>query len=172
MFNPLESDTYYLHQLECFFSQKRDDFFPRAKLWIPLYLLNCYSLCLSRRGMCFGKFSTPLRPSRKKEAFWLVQQNASLASARLKPRKQRLFCLCEEEYKNFFLSNIPLADSHYMITRFWLSLGLHVLYLKLTRKISLKHTVVLKTEVRAVSLCRSDSSPMERGLLLLCAVLL
>lgn len=31
MFNPLESDTYYLHQLECFFFQKRDYFFPKSK---------------------------------------------------------------------------------------------------------------------------------------------
>lgn len=66
----------------------------QQKLWIPRSLLNCYSLCLSRTGMCFGKFSTPLRPSRKKEAYRLLLQNASLASARLMPRKQRPVCLC------------------------------------------------------------------------------
>lgn len=44
---------------------------------------DCFSLCLSQGGMCFGKFSTPLRLSRKTEAFWLLLQNDSLASAQL-----------------------------------------------------------------------------------------
>lgn len=79
VFNSLKCDTHYLHHLECLssFFVKEMTFSPGAKLRIPLSLVNCYSLCLSQTGMCFGKFSTPPRPSRKKEAFWLLQQKAS-----------------------------------------------------------------------------------------------
>lgn len=62
----------------------RDSVFPRSQMSEFLFPCSkCFSWCLSCNGMCSGKFSTPLRPSRKKEAFWLLLQNDSLASARL-----------------------------------------------------------------------------------------
>lgn len=56
------------------------------------------------------------------------------------------------------LQSIPLADSHYMITLFWLSLSLCVLCWKLTQKKTpswdvIKRRVVLNTKVSVASLC-------------------
>lgn len=138
---------------------KRDDFFfPREQnSWIPLSLLNCYSLCLSRRGMCFGKFSTPLRPSRKKDSLWVLQQNGSLASARPKPHKQRLFCLCEDEYKNFaeYPSGwLTLYDHSVLIKPQSLCIMLEIDKKKKTPSWDvIKRRVVLNTKVSVASLC-------------------
>lgn len=95
-------------------------FLKKAEAWIPHFLLNCYSLCLTWSGMCFGKFSTPLRPSRKTEALWLLQQNASLASARLMPHKQRSVCLWDGVQGFYFwLTHIMWSPLIYEVKSYW-----------------------------------------------------
>lgn len=121
--NTLKTDTY--SELQSVSFLKGMTFSPRAKLRIPLSSLNCYSLSLSQSGMCFGKFSAPLRLSRKKEAFWLLQQNALLTSAWLMPQKQRLYCLCVA-VQEFFRISACLADIHDLL--FWLTLSFHMIF--------------------------------------------
>ena len=58
--NSLESDTYYMHQLECFFLSKRDAFPPHEQrvefFFFPWH--KCYSLCLSEWNVLWEVFNT------------------------------------------------------------------------------------------------------------------
>lgn len=75
--------------------------------------------------MCFGKFSAPQRPNRK-EAYWLLLQNASLTSAWLMPHKQRVVSLWGVQYPSGRPVLCDHSDSNKCRTCYlWLGLKFH-----------------------------------------------